>query len=222
MEDDIHFDLPIARPSKIVCLGRNYEAHAKELHHAVPDEPLFFSKAPSSLIPHEGTVIIPKWLEGRVDHEAELAVIIGMTAKDITPDQAAEHIAGYSILNDITARDMQKNDMEKRQPWFRSKSLDTFCPMGPFFMPASEIEDPHDLEIRLLVNGEERQKSSTASMIFTISDIVSSLSRYMTLLPGDIIATGTPEGVSPIHNGDIVEVSITGFGTLRNRVVVEK
>ena len=174
------------------------------------------------MIPHEGTVIIPKWLEGRVDHEAELAVIIGMTAKDITPDQAAEHIAGYSILNDITARDMQKNDMEKRQPWFRSKSLDTFCPMGPFFMPASEIEDPHDLEIRLLVNGEERQKSSTASMIFTISDIVSSLSRYMTLLPGDIIATGTPEGVSPIHNGDIVEVSITGFGTLRNRVVVEK
>ena len=220
LEGEIIFDLPIARPSKIVCLGRNYEAHAKEMKHAVPDEPIIFSKAPSTLIPHDADIIIPRWLEGRVDHEAELAIIIGKPAKDITPDDAMDYIAGYSILNDITARTIQKSDIEKKQPWFRSKSLDTFCPMGPYLIPSYEVANPNELQIRLTVNGEERQTGNTASMIFKIPEIIASISRYMTLLPGDVIATGTPEGVSPIQEGDVIEVTITDFGTLRNRVVV--
>ena len=219
LPDDMSFDLPITRPSKIIGLGRNYQAHARELNHALPKEPLFFSKAPSTLIPHEGEIVIPNWLDSRVDHEAELAVVIGKTGKDIPESETMDYIAGYTILNDVTARAMQKDDTGRNEPWFRSKSLDTFCPVGPYLVPADAVSDPHALEIRLTVNGDERQAASTADMIFKLPRILSHLSKFMTLNPGDIIATGTPEGVSPVQDGDVIEISITGLGTLRNRVV---
>ncbi len=131
------------------------------------------------------------------------------------------YIAGYTILNDVTARTMQKKDIDHHEPWFRSKSLDTFCPVGPYLVPADEVKDPHSLKITLTVNGKKRQQSKTSSMIFKIPKIVAHLSRFMTLHPGDIIATGTPEGVSPIKEGDGIEVTITGLGSLRNRVIKE-
>jgi 2-keto-4-pentenoate hydratase/2-oxohepta-3-ene-1,7-dioic acid hydratase in catechol pathway len=215
------YSLPIHRPSKIVAMGRNYIAHAKELKQEIPKEPIFFSKATSALIPHEADIVIPGWLNDRVDHEAELALIIGKPCSNVDEEEASSYIGGYSILNDVTARDMQKKDIDHGNPWFRSKSIDTFCPMGPFFVPTDAIADPGKLQIRLSVNGEVRQKANTSSMIFSIPKLVSSISRYMTLQPGDVIATGTPEGVSPIKDGDVVEITITGLGTLRNRVVKE-
>ena len=215
----LHFELPIARPSKILGIGRNYEAHAKELKHDIPSEPLFFAKSPSALVPHLADIVIPQWLDGHVHHEAELAVIIGKQGKDIPEDEAMSHVAGYSILNDVTARTMQKEDQQQNRPWFRSKNLDTFCPMGPYLVPADEIEDPQTLEITLTIDGKKKQQATTSSMIFKIPRLIAYLSRFMTLEAGDIIATGTPEGVSPIKDGDVIEITITHLGTLRNRVV---
>ncbi len=221
LESEYKYELPIARPSKVICLGRNYREHAKELKSDVPEEPLFFTKASSALIPHEANIVIPRWLNDRVDHEAELAVIIGKEAKNIIQEEALSYVAGYTILNDVTARDMQKGDLDQQHPWFRSKSLDTFCPLGPFILPADECSDPHALEIRLTVNGKVKQKDNTSSMIFSISDVIAHVSKFMTLQAGDIIATGTPSGVSPIQDGDVVEISITGIGILKNKVVKE-
>jgi 5-oxopent-3-ene-1,2,5-tricarboxylate decarboxylase/2-hydroxyhepta-2,4-diene-1,7-dioate isomerase len=215
------YGLPIQRPSKIIAMGRNYLAHVKELRHEVPKEPLFFSKAPSSLVPHEADIVIPKWLDGRVDHEAELALIIGKLCEDVSEEKAMEYVAGYSILNDVTARDIQKEDIDHGNPWFRSKSIDTFCPMGPYLVPMDDVADPNKLDIKLTVNGILKQKANTSSMIFCVPKIVSAISRYMTLQPSDIIATGTPEGVSPIKDGDVVEITVTGLGTLKNKVVKE-
>lgn len=221
IEDDFTFDVPIPRPSKIICLGRNYKAHAKELNHQIPDKPIIFCKASSSITPHDSDIIIPSWLDTRVDHEAELGLIIGKAGKNIKADNGYDHIAGYTIINDITARDMQKNDMKQKKPWFRSKSLDTFCPVGPFLVPADVVENPHDLDIILKINGKERQNSSTSRMIFKIPEIIAYISTFMTLLPGDLIATGTPEGVSAIKDGDRIEISISELGTLANNTVKE-
>ena len=218
IDDTVRFDLPIARPSKIICIGRNYLAHARELNHEVPAEPVYFAKAPSSLLPHEADIVIPSWFEGRVDHEAELAFVIGKAGRDIPESEAMDHIAGYTIANDVTARSMQKDDIAKGNPWFRSKSFDTFCPTGPFLVPPGVIPDPHDLEIKLTVNGQVRQQAGTSQMLFRIPQLIHAISRCMTLQPGDIIATGTPEGVSELKPGDIVDITITGLGTLRNRV----
>lgn len=219
LPSDISFNLPIARPSKIIAIGRNYSAHIKELKHETPDEPLFFSKAPSSLLPHEGEIVIPGWIEDRVDHEAELAVVIGKQARNISAEETGEYIAGYSILNDITARTMQKTDIESGNPWYRSKSIDTFCPMGPFLVPADGIKNPQKLQITLKVNNDIRQDASTELMIFPIPELISHISRYMTLEPADVIATGTPAGVSPVENGDVIEITISEIGTLRNTIV---
>ncbi len=216
---ELNFELPISRPSKILGIGRNYKAHAKELKHDIPSEPLFFAKSPSALVPHMADIVIPRWLEGEVHHEAELAVVIGKQGKDIPEDQAMSYVAGYSILNDVTARAMQKEDQQKNRPWFRSKNLDTFCPMGPYLVPADEIQDPQTLDITLTINGKKQQHAKTSSMIFTIPRLIAHLSRYMTLEAGDIIATGTPEGVSPIKDGDKIAITITQLGTLHNRVV---
>ncbi len=222
LKSEFYYNPPIERPSKIIGLGRNYRAHAKELKHEIPKEPIFFAKSPSAITSHEADIVIPHWLEDRVDHEAELALIIGKKAKNISEEEAMSYIAGYTILNDVTARAMQKNDIGHSNPWFRSKSLDTFCPVGPFLIPADEVADPHALEISLTVNGKEHQRASTSEMIFKIPEIVSYISRFMTLSPGDIISTGTPQGVSPIKHGDVIEITITGFGTLKNRVVKEQ
>ena len=210
--------VPIARPQKILCIGRNYREHAKELKNPVPQEPVFFAKATSALLAHEEPVRLPAEV-GRVDHEAELALVIGKSGSRINQQTALEHVAGYSILNDVTARELQKQDVAAGLPWFRAKSFDSFCPMGPYLVPAGCVPDPHQLDISLTVNGEVRQRASTADMIFSIGELISFVSRFCTLQPGDIIATGTPEGVGPINHGDVIAVSITGLGELQNPVV---
>lgn len=221
LDSEFKYELPVARPSKIICLGRNYREHAKELKSDIPKDPLFFAKAPSALIPHETDIVIPRWLNSRVDHEAELAVVIGKEGKNIIQEEALSYVAGYTILNDVTARDMQKGDLDQQHPWFRSKSLDTFCPLGPFILPADECSDPHALEMRLTVNDKVKQKDNTSSMIFSIPEVIAHISKFMTLQAGDIIATGTPSGISPIQDGDVVEISITGLGVLKNKVIKE-
>ena len=221
IQGDVTMDVPVARPSKIVCVGRNYAAHVKELNHEMPEGPVFFAKAPSTLCSPGDPIVIPAWFEGRVDHEAELGVVIGKLGKDIPESEAMEYIAGYTIINDVTARSMQKTDIEKGNPWFRSKSFDTFCPMGPYLVPRDAVDDPHNLDIRLTVNGETRQESNTSLMMFKLPTLIHLLSKYMTLQPGDVIATGTPEGVSEIKHGDVVEITVTGLGTLTNPVQKE-
>ena len=210
--------VPIQRPSKIVCVGRNYGRHALELGNQIPDEPILFAKAPSSMIATKEPIRLPKDV-GRVDYEGEIALVIGKTGRNIDPASAMEYVGAYTLVNDVTARDLQKKDKERGLPWFRSKSIDTFCPIGPCLVPASEITDPHNLTLTLRVNDEERQKGHTGDLLFPIPELISYISKYMTLYAGDIIATGTPEGVGPLHSGDWVEVEVPEIGLLRNQVL---
>ncbi len=212
------FDVPIARPQKILCLGRNYRAHAEEWKSTVPDQPMFFSKLPSSLLAHEKQIRIPAGI-GRVDHEIELAVVIGKMASRVQEANAMEYVVGYTIANDVTARAMQGEDIKKGRPWTLSKGMDTFCPMGPYMVPADAIDDPHNLQMELTVNGVIKQKATTRDMVFKIPQLVSHISKYITLQPGDIICTGTPEGTLPIQAGDVIEANIDELGALRNSVV---
>jgi 5-oxopent-3-ene-1,2,5-tricarboxylate decarboxylase/2-hydroxyhepta-2,4-diene-1,7-dioate isomerase len=218
IKDDFFFDVPIARPQKILCLGRNYHAHAKEWKSTVPDQPMFFGKLPSALLAHEKQIRIPAGI-GRVDHEIELAVVIGKKASAVSESKAMEHVAGYTIVNDVTARDMQGEDIKKGRPWTLAKGLDTFCPMGPYLVPADAITDPHNLEMELTVNGVTKQKANTRDMVFKIPELIAYISKYITLLPGDIICTGTPEGTLPIRAGDVLEANIAELGVLKNSVV---
>jgi 2-keto-4-pentenoate hydratase/2-oxohepta-3-ene-1,7-dioic acid hydratase in catechol pathway len=218
IKSEITYDVPVQRPPKILCLGRNYREHAKEMQNAVPEQPMFFAKLTSALLPHEGNIRLPQNV-GRVDHEIELAVIIGKTAGRVRAEEAMEYVAGYAIANDISARAMQKEAMSKGQPWTLSKGMDTFLPIGPYLVPADAVENPHNLEMELTVNDQMRQKSSTANMVFRIPEIIAYISRYVTLQPGDIICTGTPEGVGPIEPGDLVQAKIEGLGVLRNQVI---
>jgi len=218
IEGDIKYLLPLFEPSKILALGRNYAAHAAEGGQKVTDEPIFFNKVVTTLLPHEGEIVYPPGLT-RVDHEVELAVVIGEKAKDVDKADAWDCVAGFTIANDITARDMQKQDQAKQHPWLRSKNFDTFLPIGPYIVPRDAIDDVNNLDVELRVNGEVRQKSNTSMMVFKIPEVISYLSKHMTLLPGDIILTGTPEGISPLEVGDVVEAEIEGLGVLRNKVV---
>ena len=217
IEEPIHYDLPIARPQKILCLGRNYKKHAEEFQNVVPPEPIIFTKLPSTLLPPGGTIRLPREV-GRVDHEIELAVVIGKSGKKIPTEKAMEHVAGYSVLNDVTARAMQIKDMEEKKPWMRSKSFDTFCPLGPFLVPRDEVADPHSLDISLKVNGEIRQQANTSEMVYKIPDIIHYISQHITLNAGDIIATGTPAGVSELKPNDVVTGEISQIGVLENLV----
>jgi 2-keto-4-pentenoate hydratase/2-oxohepta-3-ene-1,7-dioic acid hydratase in catechol pathway len=198
------------RPSKIVGVGRNFHAHAAELRNAVPGEPLLFLKPPSALLPHGGIIRLPEASE-RVDFEGELGIVIGRAATDVPESRALEHVLGYTCLNDVTARDLQKADVQ----FTRAKGFDTFCPVGPCIATGLE---PAGLTIETFVNGERRQSSPLTSMIFGVARLVSHISRIMTLLPGDLIAGGTPGGVGPLRPGDEVTVSIEGIGRLTNRV----
>ncbi len=215
--EEVNFSL-LYRPGKIICLGANYAEHAKESNMNIPDEPIFFEKATSAIIPHNQSIIYPENL-GRIDPEVELAVIIGRKAKDAKEEEVEEFISGYTILNDVTARDMQRKDIGNKLPWYRSKSIDTFCPIGPWIVTSDEISAEEDLKIELRVNGKTRQKSSTGKMLFKIPFLISFISKFITLYPGDIISTGTPEGISPIFPGDIVECEIEKIGILRNPVI---
>lgn len=210
--------LPIKRPEKVLAMARNYKAHAEEFENQVPDEPVFFAKLSQCLIPHEAPVLIPSWLTTRVDHEVELAVVIGTGGRNIAASAAMQHVAGYSIFNDVSARKLQSDDIESRRPWLRSKSLDTFGPFGPYVVPAAQVADAHALEISLKVNGEVRQSSNTAKMVHKIPAVIAYISLYTTLATGDVIAMGTPEGVGPLKAGDVMEATIEALGTLKTPV----
>lgn len=200
-------------PTKVVCVGLNYKDHARELKTGLPEEPVLFLKPSTSVIGPDDDIIYPRRVN-RLDYEAELAVVIRRRAKDVLRDEAYNYILGYSCLNDITARDLQKKDGQ----WTRAKSFDTFCPLGPYIVTGL---DPHRLKIELLVNNQIRQSSSTSSLIFRIEFLVSFISGIMTLLPGDVIATGTPSGIGALSPGDEVEVKIEGIGSLKNKVVAQ-
>ena len=211
---------PIKRPSKIIALGRNYMAHALESGMVIPTEPIIFSKANSAVISPGELVVYKKFLT-RVDPEGELAVIIGREGSSIPEGEAQSYVAGYTILNDVTARDIQKHDLSIASPWLRSKGIDTFCPMGPWIVLSDEIREPIELDIETRVNGEVRQKDNTKSLMFKVPYLISWISQYHTLFPGDVISTGTPEGMKPVVPGDAMEVEIEKIGVLRNPVVAE-
>ncbi|MCS6874587.1 MAG: fumarylacetoacetate hydrolase family protein [Pyrinomonadaceae bacterium] len=203
--------LPPVIPSKIVCVGRNYREHAEELGNEVPKEPLLFLKAPSAIITNENPIILPKQ-SSRVEHEAELAIIISKKCKSISPEEnPLNYVLGYTCLNDVTARDLQKKDIQ----FTRAKSFDTFCPIGHFIETSL---DPNNLKIEARVNGKIKQKAHTSQMIFPVEFLIRYISNYMTLMPFDIIATGTPAGVSPLNPGDICEIEIENIGILKNPV----
>jgi 2-keto-4-pentenoate hydratase/2-oxohepta-3-ene-1,7-dioic acid hydratase in catechol pathway len=201
------------QPSKIICVGRNYLAHAREHNADPPEIPLLFLKPPSSVIGDGDSIVLPPQSQ-QVEHEAELAVVIGKRARWLTPDVVRQYIFGYTIGNDVTARDLQNRDGQ----WTRSKGFDTFCPLGPW---VDTDFDPTDALITCQVNGEMRQMASTVDMIFSVHQLIAFISSIMTLEAGDVILTGTPAGVSPINNGDVVEASIEGLGKLSNPVQSE-
>jgi 2-keto-4-pentenoate hydratase/2-oxohepta-3-ene-1,7-dioic acid hydratase in catechol pathway len=202
-------------PSKIVCVGRNYAGHARELGNDVPTEPLLFLKAPSSLVLDGGHIVLPPHSQ-QVEHEAELAVVIGEKCSQLKPeDDIRPYIQGFTCLNDVTARDLQRTDGQ----FARAKSFDTFCPIGPWI--ENEL-DVTDIAVTCRVNAEIRQQGRTSEMVFPVDYLIRYISNMMTLLPGDVIATGTPEGVGRLDAGDICEVEIEGIGVLRNEVKGQK
>ncbi len=209
--DEIEF-LPPAAPSKVVCVGRNYSEHAKELGNEMPAEPLLFLKAPSAIIGNGTPIRIPEQSE-QVEHEGELAVIIGATVKDIKDDDdPLKYVLGYTCLNDVTARDVQRRDGQ----FTRGKSFDTFCPIGPVIETELNVSD---ISLTVAVNGTIKQDGRTSQMAFPVPYLIKYISRQMTLVAGDVIATGTPSGVSKMIGGDICEVTIEGIGTLSNPVI---
>jgi 2-keto-4-pentenoate hydratase/2-oxohepta-3-ene-1,7-dioic acid hydratase in catechol pathway len=198
------------RPSKIVCVGRNYREHAAELGNKMPDEPLLFLKAPSAVIGPDDRIEIPGASQ-QVEHEGELGVVIGFPARNISESDAHGYVFGYTCVNDVTARDLQRKDVQ----FTRGKSFDTFCPVGPFIVTNL---DPANITVTTRLNGEVKQSGNTADMAFDVAFLIQYISAIMTLYPGDLIATGTPAGVSRMKHGDTVEVEVGGVGILRNQV----
>ncbi len=217
IKGNIEFDVPITKPEKILCYGVNYAAHAVEGDNPIPDEPILFGKFSNTLLPHNATIAFPKKI-GRVDHEIELGVVIAKDGKNISEDEAMDYVAGYTIINDISARKMQIDDLDKGHPWLRSKGYDTFCPVGPYLVPAESVAEPHNVDLTLKINGEIKQHSNTSRMIFKIPRLINFASEIMTLKAGDIICTGTPSGISEIVDGDVVTCELSGLGILSNSV----
>ena len=220
--DKVRVGAPIARPSKIVCVGKNYAEHAKEFSGEVPTEPVLFMKATSSYSGPFDEVETPVG-STHLDYEVELAVVIGKKAKNVTEESAAEYIAGYSVIGDYSEREFQK---QRCGQWTKGKSADTFAPMGPHLVSCDEVGDVGDLPIWTKVNGEMRQNANTSDMVFSVPYLVSYISQFMTLLPGDVIATGTPSGVGMgmlppryLQSGDLVEMGIDGIGEIAQRIV---
>ncbi|MGD8458383.1 MAG: fumarylacetoacetate hydrolase family protein [Anaerolineales bacterium] len=209
---DIQLIAPVV-PGKIICIGRNYIAHAEEHEAEVPETPLIFLKPPSSIIGHGETIFLPPQ-SNQVEHEAELAIVIGKTGRWISAENSLDHILGYTVANDVTARDLQRRDGQ----WTRGKGFDTFCPVGPWI----ETDfDPNDTMITCHVNDELRQMGTTRDMVFTVRQLIVFISSVMTLDPGDLILTGTPAGVGPLQPGDLVAVTIEGLGEIFNPVEAE-
>lgn len=203
-----------AAPSKVVAIGKNYHAHAMEMQEGEPTEPLLFLKPSTSIIADNDDIVYPS-ISKRLDYEGELGVVIGKKCRRVSEKDAMDYVLGYTCLNDVTARDIQKGDSQ----WTRGKGFDTFCPIGPHI--ETDIS-PFDLIIQTRVNGTLKQNSRTSCMTHKIPKLIEYISRVMTLLPGDIIATGTPEGIGELHAGDIVEIELEGIGILRNRIISEE
>jgi 2-keto-4-pentenoate hydratase/2-oxohepta-3-ene-1,7-dioic acid hydratase in catechol pathway len=201
-------------PSKIVAIGQNYRLHAQEMGKGIPSEPLLFFKPPSALVGDGGVIERPAGY-ARVDHEAELGVVIGKRARRVKRADALDYVLGYTCVNDVTVRELQQKDGQ----WSRAKGFDTFCPVGPRIVPGL---DPSDLAIRCRVNGVSKQDSRTSDLIFDVPTLIEFISAHMTLEPGDLISTGTPAGVGNLNVGDLVEVDIEGIGVLSNRVVARE
>lgn len=220
---DLELAAPIPRPRKnIVCLGLNYADHAAEARRETPEHPVFFTKPPTTVVGPHDDIIYPRATE-MLDYEVELAFVVGKRGKYISKGDAYDHIAGYTVFNDVSARDLQRRHLQ----WFKGKSCDTFAPMGPWLVTEDEVGDPMDLDMWLKVNGETRQSSNTGNMIFDVNEILSGLSEGITMEVGDIVATGTPSGVGTAHPsgllkvGDAVEAWIERIGSIKNRVVAE-
>ncbi len=201
-------------PTKIIALGLNYRDHAAEFGNPVPVEPLIFMKPGTAVIGPEAEIIYPR-MSRRVDYEAELAVVMGRPCKNVSESAARDYVLGYTAFNDVTARDLQKKDGQ----FTRAKGFDTFAPLGPWI--ETDIPDPDNLTVEAYLNGERRQHSNTRNMVFGVFTLVAFISRVMTLLPGDVIATGTPSGIGPMRPGDVVEIRVEGIGALRNRLISE-
>lgn len=213
--DEVTLLTPLPLLSKVICVGRNYKEHVNEMGNEVPKSPLIFFKPPSSVISNGEKIVRPK-LSQRVDHEGELGVVIGRTCYKVGEDEdVRSYILGYTCVNDVTARDLQKTDGQ----WARAKGFDTFCPVGPAIN--TELDPWNGVKVETRVNGKVRQTGTTADFIFPLDTIIRYISSVMTLLPGDIIATGTPAGVSPLQAGDTVEIAVEGVGVLKNPVVDE-
>ncbi|MCE5244104.1 MAG: fumarylacetoacetate hydrolase family protein [Syntrophobacteraceae bacterium] len=225
-------DMYQVNPTKIIALGLNYHSHIAESHSVkvrgftaeVPSEPILFPKTPNVLIGPNDPIVIPKFLNDygfetlRTDYEGELAVIIADRCRNVRPEDALKHVFGFTCMNDVSQRNLQTSD---RSGWFRGKSLDTFGPVGPVVVLAEDLADPQNLRLQTRLNGKTVQDSNTKHMIFPIPEIIAFVSKNFTLMPGDIIATGTPSGVGAIKHGDVVEVEIEGIGILRNPVIQE-
>lgn len=225
VSNDVRLGPPLMRPSKIVCVGLNYAKHAAESGMSIPDEPVLFFKATTAIVGPNDPIIIPKGSK-KTDWEVELAVVIGKKASYVSEREALHHVAGYVLHNDVSERAFQ---LEQSGQWVKGKSCDTFAPIGPFIATPEEIDNPNNLNLWLKVNGEEMQNSSTSDFIFNVQQVVSYISQYMTLLPGDIISTGTPFGVglglTPpryLKDGDVVELGIEGLGTSRQTCIAYK
>ena len=212
-----------ARVGKILCLGKNFRAHAREFGEEVPEEPLFFAKLPETIVPHGAVVEVPAWYTRRVDHEAELAVVIGRPGKALAPEAALEHVAGYTVANDLTARSLQGDDRKRGHPWLRAKNMDGFCPLGPCLVPRDTL-DLADLRVSARVRTagsdafEPRQEASTRDFVVDVPHALAWLSQHLTLRAGDVILMGTPAGVGPLEDGDVVVCAVEGIGELETRI----
>ncbi|MGI5835895.1 MAG: fumarylacetoacetate hydrolase family protein [Chloroflexota bacterium] len=222
--DEVALLAPIPRPGKILCIGLNYRDHAEEIGLKLPERPVLFSKYSSCVIGPGEPIVIPS-ITDKVDYEAELAVVIGKTAKGVEAEKALDYVAGYTLMNDVSARDAQMGDKQ----WVRGKSFDTFGPMGPALVTKDEIADPGKLGISLRLNGQVMQNSNTSNLVFGVPELIAFLSQAITLEPGDVIATGTPGGVGTsrkpqvfLKAGDVVVVDVEGVGALENPVVAER
>ncbi|NHN29105.1 fumarylacetoacetate hydrolase family protein [Paenibacillus agricola] len=227
VESELTLGPCVTHPNKIICVGLNYRKHAEETNAAIPQYPILFNKFNNTITSHGADVPLPVRVTSKVDYEAELVIVIGKTAKYVSKEDALSHVFGYCNVNDLSARDLQM----RTQQWLLGKSLDGFSPLGPYLVTADEVGDPNNLGIRTLVNGEQRQNSNTSDMIFHCDEIVSYISQHMTLVPGDIILTGTPEGVVlglPVDqqvylkDGDVVTIEVEKLGSLTNRMVAEQ
>lgn len=216
-EDEVTFEPPVARCGKVCCMALNYRAHAEESGLEVPPDPVLFFKPSTALAGHR-TEIRPPARTKHIEHEVELAVVIGARCRDVPASEWHTVIAGYTIINDLTARDLQLINHDRNVPWDQSKGFDGFAPLGPYLVTADAVPDPGALDMTLVIDGEVRQRANTSQMVFGIPRLIEDLTDGMTLEPGDVIATGTTAGIAPVADGDVMHATITGLGTLSNRI----